>query len=311
MAIRKVAVIGTGVIGASWATHFLARGLEVTASDPASGAEGRLRALVAQQWRGASRLGETEGAYEARLHFAASIREAVRDAQFVQESGPERLDVKRQLFAELDEAAAPGVVLASSSSGILISEVQSGCKRPDRVLIGHPFNPPHLIPLVEVVGGKLTSPAAVEAALAFYRSVGKRPIHVRKEVKGHVANRLQAALWREAFGLVQHGVATVADIDLAISHGPGLRWALLGPFLNLQLSGGAGGMRHTLDHLGPPMEEWWEDLFATRLTEEVKGEILAGSAEETRGWDMEEVVRERDDLLIDLLREKAKAGHLP
>ncbi|HEX8909900.1 MAG TPA: 3-hydroxyacyl-CoA dehydrogenase NAD-binding domain-containing protein, partial [Anaeromyxobacteraceae bacterium] len=221
MAIRKVAVIGTGVIGASWATHFLARGLEVTASDPDSAAEGRLRALVAQQWRGASRLGATEGGYEARLHFAASVREAVKDAQFVQESGPERLEVKRQLFGELDEAAAPGVVLASSSSGLLISEVQTGCKRPERVLIGHPFNPPHLIPLVEVVGGKLTSPAAVEAALAFYRSVGKRPIHVRKEVKGHVANRLQAALWREAFGLVQHGVATVADIDLAISHGPG------------------------------------------------------------------------------------------
>ena len=311
MTVRKVAVIGTGVIGASWTAHFLARGLDVTAADPAPGAEDRLRRLVAEQYPSAVRLGTVPGASPERLRFAADPQAAVAEADFVQECGPERLDVKRDLFRDLDAAARPDAVLASSTSGIVISEVQPVCARPERVLVGHPFNPPHLVPLVEVVGGRLTAPWAVEAALGFYRDIGKRPIHVRRELKGHVANRLQAALWREAFGLVHSGAATVEDIDTAIAHGPGLRWALLGPFMNLHLSGGAGGMRYLLDHLGPPMDEWWQDLFPTRMTEEIKAEITAGSAAETEGRDMEAMVRARDALLIDLLRAKAAAGDLP
>lgn len=311
MSIHHVALVGTGLIGASWATHFLVRGLDVVATDPAPGAEERLRAFVAEHWETAARLGRAGGASPARLHFAPTVREAVTGAEFVQESGPERLEIKRLLFAEMEQAVGAEVLLATSSSGILVSEIQGGCAHPERVLVGHPFNPPHLIPLVEVVGGTQTSARSIELALDFYRSVGKHAIHVRKEVKGHIANRLQAALWREAFGLVQNGVASVADIDAAISHGPGLRWALLGPFLNLHLSGGEGGMQHMLDHLGPPIADWWSDLYAPQLTEELKAQIVAGSGEETAGWDMKRLQRERDGILIDLLLEKQRAEHMP
>jgi 3-hydroxyacyl-CoA dehydrogenase len=182
---------------------------------------------------------------------------------------------------------------------------------PERVLIGHPFNPPHVIPLVEVVGGKLTSAAAIQQALSFYESVGKRPIHVKQEIKGHVTNRLQAALWREAYGLVQAGIASVEDVDLAISNGPGLRWAILGPFVNQQLSGGAGGMQHLLDHLGPPMDDWWQDLYQTRLTEDLKAKIVAGSLAETASWNMNEVANERDKLLVSLILGKLKYDNIP
>ena len=309
--IRRVAVISTGVIGASWAALFLAHGLDVTATDPALGAETALRASVAAAWPALTALGLAAGADPARLRFVATLAEAVAEADFVQENGPEDLALKQALFARLDAAAQPEAVIASSSSSLLMTEVARECPGAARILLGHPFNPPHLIPLVEVVGGKLTADGAVQAAMAFYQDVGKRPIHVRRELPGHVANRLQAALWREAFGLVHSGAATVADIDTAIAHGPGLRWALLGPFMNLHLSGGAGGMRHLLDHLGQPMDDWWQDLFATRMTEAIKAEIVAGSAAVTEGRDMAATVRARDALLIDLLRAKAAAADLP
>jgi len=309
--ISKVAVVGTGVIGASWATHFLVRGLDVTATDPAPGAEQRLRQLVAEQWDTAKSLGFAEGASIDRLGFHVDPHRAVEDADFVQESGPERLDLKHDLFRTLDAATRPDVPLASSSSGIPASDIQSACTYPERVLIGHPFNPSHLIPLVEVVGGRLTSAAAIETTLDFYRSVGKQPVHVRMEVKGHITNRLQAALWREAYGLVEHGVASVADIDMAIANGPGLRWALLGPFVNQQLSGGAGGMQHLLDHLGPPMDDWWQDLYQTRLTDAVKEAVIKGSAVETSTWNIEKVIEARDELLVKLIQLKQAHVDLP
>lgn len=307
----KVAVIGSGVIGASWAVCFLARGLDVTAWDPAPGAEARLRGQVARQWPGAEALGLSRGASQERLQFCADIAGTVKGAHFVQESGPERLDLKRTLFAELDAAAQPGVILASSSSGIPASEFQGACRHPERVLIGHPFNPPHLIPLVEVVGGTQTSPESVQAAMDFYRAMGKRPIHIRKEMRGFVTNRLQAALWREAYGLVHAGVATVEDIDTAIANGPGLRWALLGPFATQSLSGGPGGMAHVLEHLGPSMDGYWESLLPTRMTGEVKAAVLAGVKDEMAGWDLAAVERERDELLVELLRDKAGRRHIP
>jgi 3-hydroxyacyl-CoA dehydrogenase len=311
MSQGTVALIGTGVIGASWATHFLARGLRVVASDPAPDAENALRRTVAEQWSVAARLGLSDGAGQDNLTFVADPQDAAARADFVQESGPERLELKRSLFRLLDEAARPEVVLASSSSGLTVSSFQDVCGHPERVIVGHPFNPPHLIPLVEVVGGRLTSAQVVEATLQFYRAAGKRPIHVKKEIKGHVANRLQAALWREAFGLVDAGIASVEDIDIAIEHGPGLRWALLGPFLNIHLSGGAGGLQHLLAHIGPSIDAWWTTLFATRLTEKVQAAVIDGTAQETEGWDMTAMKRERDELLVDLLQRKANARHLP
>jgi 3-hydroxyacyl-CoA dehydrogenase len=304
--VRRVAVVSTGVIGASWVAHFLARGLDIVATDPAPDAEERLRADVAAHWPVLERIGLTEGASLQRLTFTADPAEAVAEADFVQENGPEREDVKHALFAVLDAAARPDVVLASSSSGLLPSVIARGApKHPERALIGHPFNPPHLIPLVEVVPGERTSDDAVEQAMAFYAAVGKRPIRVRQEVPGHIANRLQAALWQEAYSLVERGVATVADIDTAISQGPGLRWAILGPFLNQDLSGGPGGIAHILEHLGPPTEKWWRDLRPVTLTPELIDTLVAGTADELAGVDRATLVERRDAVLLALLAAKA------
>ncbi|HTJ64801.1 MAG TPA: 3-hydroxyacyl-CoA dehydrogenase NAD-binding domain-containing protein [Alphaproteobacteria bacterium] len=311
MKVAKVALVGTGVIGASWATLFLAKGLDVIATDPAPNAEALLRETIARQWPAMETLGLSQGASQNRVTFSSSLEETVAAADFIQESGPERLEIKRNLYARMDAAARPEVILATSSSGILISEVQTACKRPERVLVGHPFNPPHLIPLVEVVGGKLTGQAAIDDAMAFYKAIGKRPIHIRKEVKGHVANRLQAALWREAFALVQDGVASVEDIDTAIAHGPGLRWALLGPFLNLHLSGGAGGLQHVMDHLGPPIESWWADMRSVTIDDDLKAKVVAGGDEELAGRSMAEITADRDRVLLALMRMKAEAEKLP
>ncbi|MEU6932917.1 3-hydroxyacyl-CoA dehydrogenase NAD-binding domain-containing protein [Streptomyces sp. NPDC046374] len=293
----KVAVVGTGVIGASWTTLFLEYGHEVVATDPAPGAEARLRAAVT--------------APQERLSFTPDLAVAVADAGFVQENGPERPELKDEVFAVLDAAAPPGTILASSSSGLLPSRIQQACAaHPERVLVGHPFNPPHLIPLVEVVPGERTSEGAVDAAMAFYRTLGRHPIRLRQELPGHVANRLQAALWREAYSLVERGAASVADIDAAIAHGPGLRWALLGPFLNQHLSGGHGGIAHVLEHLGPPMEEWWADLGAPRLTPELTRAITEGVADELGGTPEAELVAARDTLLNLLLDAKKRTDHL-
>jgi carnitine 3-dehydrogenase len=302
--VQRVAVVGTGVIGASWAAHFLAHGLDVTATDPSPGAEERLRSDVAAIW---PTLTPAAGGSPERLAFTSDVAAAVADADFVQENGPEREDVKHEVFAVLDTAARPDVVLASSSSGLLPSVIARGCPRhPERVVIGHPFNPPHLIPLVEVVPGEKTSEQAVEAALAFYTAVGKKPIRLRQELPGHVANRLQAALWQEAYSLVERGVATVADIDTAIAHGPGLRWAVLGPFANQHLSGGPGGIAHVLEHLGPPTEAWWRDLGQVTLTPELVAKLVAGVDEELAGVDPAELIARRDAVLTALLAAKAR-----
>jgi carnitine 3-dehydrogenase len=307
--VNRVAVVGTGTIGASWAAHYLAHGLDVTAADPAPGAEDRLRADVAAHWPVLERLGLAERASQDRLSFTADPADAVADADFVQENGPERENVKHDLYAVLDAAARPDVVLASSSSGLLPTAIARGCPHhPERLVIGHPFNPPHLIPLVEVVPGERTSAETVDRAMEFYAAAGKRPIRLRQELPGHVANRLQAALWQEAYSLVERGVASVSDVDIAISQGPGLRWAVLGPFLNLHLSGGHGGIAHMLEHLGPPMEEWWRDLGQVTLTPELVQKLAAGVDEELAGTDVAELIARRDAVLDALLAAKDESG---
>lgn len=203
------------------------------------------------------------------------------------------------------------MVLATSSSGLTPSAIQSACRHPGRVVLGHPFNPPHLVPLVEVLGGEHTDEGAVAAAMGFYARIGKRPIRLRRELVGHVANRLQAALWREAFHLVGSGAATVADIDAAIAHGPGLRWALMGPCLLNHLSGGAKGFAHTLDHLGPLMEAMWADLGDPRLTPDLKATLVQGLEQALEGRDRDAMVAQRDRLLVDLVRQKRAAPDLP
>ena len=311
--ITRIAIIGAGVIGASWATAFLARGMDVVANDPAPGAEEALRKTVDAQWRAMQQIGLSPGASRERLRFAASPEDAVADAGFVQENGPERLDIKRDLFRLLDEAAPPNALLATSTSTITISEFQDVCTlHPERVVLGHPFNPPHLIPLVEVGGGKQTALDAIERALNFYRAMGKHPIHLRREIAGHVANRLQAALWQEAFNLVRAGVASVADVDAAIAHGPGLRWSLLGPFMNLHLSGGAGGVGALF---GKPLwqatEGVWRDLGSVTVDADLGARVVAGVSDEVGEGDLTEVIRQRDQVLVKLLKLKSEQNALP
>ncbi|BBG00559.1 MULTISPECIES: 3-hydroxyacyl-CoA dehydrogenase NAD-binding domain-containing protein [Pseudonocardia] len=302
--VRRVAVVGTGVVGLGWTALFLARGLDVTATDPSPGAEQQLRAGVAALW---PRLDAVAGASPDRLSFVPTAAAAAEHADFVQENGPEREDVKHRLFAELDEAARPEVVLASSSSGLLPTDLARGAPRhPERVLVGHPFNPPQVIPLVEVVPGERTSERAVSDALAFYTALGKRPIRLRAEIPGHIANRLQAALWQEAYSLVERGVASVADVDAAIAHGPGLRWAVLGPFANQHLSGGPGGLAHVLEHLGPPTERYWRDLGRVTLTPELTQTLVDGVHDELGDTDPAELAARRDAVLAELLDAKSR-----
>lgn len=308
--VKRVAVVATGVIGASWAAYFLARGLDVDAWDPSPGAQERLRTAVAAHWEALSRQGLADGAHRDRLRWHDRLEDALAQADFVQESGPERLDFKVDLFRRMDAAAPAHAILASSTSGLAITDIQQACMRPERVVLGHPFNPPHLIPLVEVGGGQRTAPEAVAQAMAFYAHIGKRPIHVRREIKGHIANRLQAALWREAFHLVNEGVASVSDIDTAIAQGPGLRWALMGPFMNLHLSGGEGGIEHLLAHLGGPIEDWWRDLGAPSMDAALRHRVTEGVAQALGTRQAGALARARDALLIDLLRAKQASGAL-
>lgn len=299
--IRRITVVGAGLIGSSWAAHFLGRGLDVTVTDPAPDAEARLRAAVDRAWPAVTALGLAPGAERSRLRFTANLADALRDTHFVQENGPERLELKRALFAQIDALVPPSVLIATSSSGLTMSEVQTECRHPERCVIGHPFNPPHLIPLVEIVGGRATSAAAIEAARSFYALVGKKPVILHREVPGHAANRLQAALWREAVHLVDQGVLSVEDVDAAVSWGPGLRWALMGPHLTLHLGGGAGGMEHFLEHLAGPFSRWWDDLGEPVLTDELKAKLVAGVKAEAAGRSVADLERQRDALLVRLL----------
>lgn len=310
--IRSVAIIGTGVIGASWASQFLAAGLDVIATDPAPEAERSLRAEVAKHWSILTRLGLASDASLDRLSFTSDIDDAVSEADLVQENGPERIDFKQHLFAQLDQLTTPETILASSSSGLGPTAISAKCSvAPDRVIVAHPFNPPHLIPLVEIVGGERASESTVKRAMSFYASIGKQPIEVKKELPGHIANRLQAALWREAYHLIEEEAVSVADLDLAISAGPGLRWALMGPLANQHLSGGEGGLRHVLEHLGPPMVAWWETLGHPKWTQALQDKLVAGVDSELCDIDQAAMVQDRDHLLEGLLTAKAIAPNLP
>ena len=300
-AIRRVACIGAGTIGASWAAYFLSRGLEVVVSDPAPGAPDLLRRMIEQAWPALLRLGAVPGADPTAWRFEPNPVQAVEGVGFVQESAPERYDIKKALLPKLDAVLPPEVVIASSSSGLLISRLSQGCEHPERCVIGHPFNPPHLVPLVEVVGGATAARATIDSAMAFYRAVGKHPIEIRKEVPGHLANRLQAALWREAVHLVEEGVASVADVDAAISEGPGLRWALMGPHATFHLAGGDGGMTHFLHHLLPAMQSWWEHLGTPDVTPALQTKLIEGVRESVGGRSVAELAARRDAFLIDLL----------
>ena len=300
--IRRVAIVGTGVIGASWAAQYLARGFDVVASDPAPNAEKNLRKYVADAWPALTTIGLSPGAAQERLHFTASMKEALSQADFVQENGPERPEFKIKLFADMDDATPPDSLIASSSSGITMSVMQSKCAHPERCVVGHPFNPPHIIPLVEVVGGTKTAPEAIEQAMKFYAAIGKKAIHLRKELPGHVANRLQAALYREVAYLIQEGVLSVADADDAVSWGPGLRWGVMGPSLQWHVGGGAGGIKHFMEHLMDPLGGMMKTLGNPEITPALKKTIADGVLKEAANRSVEQLAKQENELLLGLLR---------
>lgn len=305
--IRNVAIVGTGVIGASWAALYLARGLNVVATDPAPNAEANLRKYIDAAWKDLTVIGLSPNASRDHLKFTTDMKEALKDADLVQENGPERKDFKIKLFADMDAATPPDSIIASSSSGLTMSVMQSACKHPERCVIGHPFNPPHVVPLVEVVAGEKTSPETVQRAISFYESIGKKPIHVRKEVVGHVANRLQAALYREVVYLIEQGVLDVADSDVAVCWGPGLRWGLMGPNLLFHLGGGPGGIHHFMEQFTGPLATWWKDLGTiTEFSPDVKQTIIEGVTKVANGRSIQELERERDSMLLDLLATRTK-----
>jgi carnitine 3-dehydrogenase len=300
--LHTFAALGTGVIGAGWIARALAQGLDVMAWDPAPDAESALRLRISNAWPALEKQGLATGASPQRLRFVSTVEECVRNADFVQESAPERLDLKQSLHARISAATPPDVIIASSTSGLLPSEFYVDASRPERCVVGHPFNPVYLLPLVEVVGGKETAPAALQAAISVYASLGMRPLQVRKEVPGFIADRLLEALWREALHLINDGVATTGEIDDAIRFGAGLRWSFMGTFLTYTLAGGPAGMRHFMQQFGPALELPWTYLKAPELTDDLIDRVVDGTAAQQGSRTLPELERYRDDCLLAVMK---------
>ena len=300
--IHRIGLLGVGTIGASWATYFLARGLEVSAWDPSEGWPERLTAFIDNAWPHMEAIGLAPGAERSALRFRDRPEDVVAESGFVQESAPEQIATKRALYQRIDDALPENVILSSSTSGLIMSTMQVGLASASRFVVGHPFNPPHLIPLVEVVAGRQTDPAAADWTLGYYNHIGKHAIRINREVPGHLANRLQAALWREAILAVKNGLASVEDVDAAVSKGPGLRWALMGPHMIMNLAGGKSGFRGTIDHFAPGMQAWWQTMNENpELTPPLVEQISRGLEEEAADRTIDDLEAERDARLIGLL----------
>src|SRR5256885_3551003 len=306
--IHRIAIVGTGVIGASWVAQYLARGFDVVATDPAPNAEANLRKYVDEAWGQLEAIGLSPGAARDRLTFTPDMKAALAQADLVQENAPERPEFKMKLFADMEATLPVDSIIASSSSGITPSVTQTKCKHPERVLVGHPFNPPHIIPLVEVVGGAKTAPEAIKQAMAFYASIGKKPIQLRKELPGHVANRLQAALYREMLFLIEQGVLSVEDTDAAVCYGPGLRWGVMGQSLQWHLGGGEGGINPFMEHLMPPLEGMMKDLQMPDVTPALKQAIVDGVVKEANSHSVEQLAKDENEVILGTLALRQKAG---
>ncbi|VXB34763.1 L-carnitine dehydrogenase [Burkholderia sp. 8Y] len=311
MQVKQFAALGVGVIGSGWVSRALAQGLDVVVWDPAPGAEAVVRANVANAWPALERVGLAAGASQERLRVVASVEECVADADFVQESAPEREELKLALHERVSRAAKPEAIIASSTSGLLPSDFYARAVRPERCVVGHPFNPVYLLPLVEVLGGGRTSEESIDAAMTFYASIGMRPLRVRAEVPGFIADRLLEALWREALHLVNEGVATTGEIDDAIRYGAGIRWSFMGTFLTYTLAGGEAGMRHFMQQFGPALKLPWTKLVAPELTDELIDRVVDGTAKQTRGRGIKDLERYRDDCITSVIDAiaQAKARH--
>ncbi len=278
----EVVVAGAGLIGLSWAALFLANGLRVRVCDPRPDLEKAVREGLANAAPALRQLGYSTEGFERRLRIEPDLEAASRDADLVQESGPEQIDFKREFFARLEQFVKPNALLLSSTSSLRATQIACDMKRPERMMVGHPFNPPHVMPLVEIVPGEKTAPEAVQEALAFYRALGKAPVVLHREINGFVGNRLQAAVLRESIYLVKQGVVSVEELDTLVTNSLGLRWASVGPFKGIHLGGGPGGIKHFLTHLGPMFQGLFDELGEAHLTPETIAE-LARQADEAYG----------------------------
>lgn len=309
--MKNIAIIGTGVIGASWAAFYLSKGFYVYAYDPALNAEENLRSRIRTYLLDLKDLNKDLENTDHRsiqeimlnLQFCKKLQDAVRNADFIQENGPERIELKKELYEMISKDCPAQTIIASSSSGLKVTDIQKYCIYPERVVLGHPFNPPHLLPLVEIIGGEQTEQGYIDKAFEFYKQLGKKPILIKKEIKGHVANRLQSAIWREAFYLVTQGVCSAEDIDTAISNGPGLRWAIYGPFLNMQLAN-QNGFKAAMHHLGEPMTQWWEDMKPFHLNEEIINNLDEQTQSFIEKLEIADLATLRDDTLLKILKLK-------
>lgn len=302
-----IGILGGGLIGMSWASLFLAHGADVIVVDPQPDAADTVKTFVAEAWPHLAALGLTTSDSPKQAQVSTDMA-ALAEVTFLQENAPDRIDIKRALIGEVEQIIGADVLIASSTSSLMASDIQSGAQHPERILVAHPMNPPHMVPMIELVAGRQTAPETVDLAEAFYLSMNRVPIRVRKEVPGHLANRLTAALYREAVHLAAEGIADVADIDKAIAYGPGMRWALMGPHLTYHLGGGAGGYRHYLDHLGPTQEARWQSLGHPVLSEQVKDMLVSGIADELVTQDETTLVQRRDAALVEMAAIKRKYG---
>ncbi len=300
--VEHIGIVGAGTIGASWAAYFLACGYRITAYDPAPNYEAYVRDYIENAWPSLTKLGIVNAKSDPdAITCLNDLPKAVKEVQFIQESVPERLPIKHEVYAQIESVISPDIVIASSASGLMVSELQQGTRHPGRFVLAHPFNPPHLIPLVEIVGGKETDSATVDWALDFFNGCGKQAIRINSERPGHVANRLQAAVWREAIYLVAEGVASVEDVDRAMAFGPGLRWAIFGPHMTFHLGSGGHGMGVFIDRYKDSFHRWWEDLGEPTITDDVAKAIADGVSDEEAGRSFEELAGERDAKLVAML----------
>jgi carnitine 3-dehydrogenase len=296
--VRHICCIGAGPIGAGWTASFLARGFTVTTYLHEPGEEASLRALIDTAWISLNALGLAEGASRDNLRCTSDLADAVADAEFIQESAPENLELKQTLYEKLGRLVPANVVIASSTSGLPMSDIQARCETPERTVVGHPFNPPYLLPLVEIVGGNATDPAAIQWLADFYKVAGKAPLVLKKEIPGFIATRLQEAVWREALHMIDNDEASVEDIDFAIVNGPGPRWAMMGPCLVYHIGGGEGGMEYCLEQFGPALKLPWSRMEAPELTDELRAKLIDGSNREAGDRDYQTLNSQRDRGLV-------------